>query len=112
MSTQATPGPGVGSNALLGATHTGMKISASGILGRIRDGRYYKELNYGCGVMLGHLEEMAVRFYAGDPKAVDEFLQLYCLDDARPQQPNAPLSEIGDGDISSSRPVLFRESHE
>lgn len=95
MSTQATPGPGVGSNALLGATHTGMKISASGILGRIRDGRYYKELNYGCGVMLGHLEEMAVRFYAGDPKAVDEFLQLYCLDDARPQQPNAGLSGPG-----------------
>ena len=95
MSTQATPGPGVGSNALLGATHTGMKISAYGILGRIRDGRYYKELNYGCGMMLVHLEEMAVRFYAGDPKAVDEFLQLYCLDDARPQQPNAELKGRG-----------------
>lgn len=92
MSEETTGGSGVGCSALLGATHTGMKISAAGILGRIRDGRHYKGLNYGCGVMLGHLEEMAVRFYAGDPKAVDEFLQLYCLDDARPQMPNAELT--------------------
>ena len=104
--------PPVGLSALLGKRHTGMRISACGVLGRIRDGRYFKGLDYGCGVMLDHLEQMAARFYAGDPTAVDEFLQLYCLDDARPQQPNAPLSEIGDGDISSSRPVLFRESHE
>lgn len=69
---------------LLADKHTGMKISAAGILGRIRDGRYYKELNFGCGEMLRHLEEMANRFYAGDPKAVDEFLQLYDLDDNRP----------------------------
>lgn len=88
MSKQTTGGSGVGCSALLGATHSGMKISAAGILGRIRDGRYFKGLNYGCGVMLGHLQEMASRFYAGDVKAVDEFLQLYCLDDARPQ-PNA-----------------------
>lgn len=72
------------SDGLLGAKHTGMKISAAGILGRIRDGRYHSGLDYGCGVMLGHLEEMAARFYAGDPKVVDEFLQLYDLADARP----------------------------
>ena len=71
--------------AYLSALHTGMKISASGILGRIRDGRYYRELNYGCGVLLQHLEQMASRFYAGEVSAVDEFLQLYCLDDARPE---------------------------
>ena len=79
----------VGCSALLGAKHTGMKISAAGVLGRIRDGRYCKELNYGCGVMLEHLEQMASRFYAGDATAVDDFLQLYCLDDARPEAPNA-----------------------
>lgn len=78
----------VGLTDLLGATHTGMKISAEGILGRIRDGRYWNGLDYGCGVMLGHLKQMAARFYAGDPAAVDEFLQLYDLDEARPEAPN------------------------
>lgn len=70
---------------LLAKKHEGMKISADGILGRIRDGRHHKQLNYACGVMLCHLEEMASRFYAGDLSAVDEFLQLYCLDDSRPE---------------------------
>lgn len=70
---------------LLATKHEGMKISADGILGRIRDGRHHKQLNYACGIMLKHLEEMATRFYAGEPSAVDEFLQLYCLDDARPE---------------------------
>ena len=65
--------------------HKGMKISARGILGRIRDGKYFAELNIGCGEMLRHLEEMAERFYAGDIRVVDEFLQMYCLDEHRPQ---------------------------
>jgi len=69
---------------LLAETHNGMKISAHGILGRIRDGRHFRELNYGCGEMLRHLEEMAARFYSGDVKAVDEFLQLYDLAEKRP----------------------------
>ncbi|MDX9780926.1 MAG: hypothetical protein RBT66_07800 [bacterium] len=69
---------------LLGKKHTGMKISAEGILGRIATGRYWKGLDYGCEVMLDHLERMAERFYAGDPTAVDEFLQLYDLADKRP----------------------------
>lgn len=79
-----------GASALLGAKHTGTRISATGVLGRIRDGRYYAGLNYCCGVMLEHLEKMASRFYGGDAKAVDEFLQLYCLDDARPSPPVTP----------------------
>ena len=78
----------VGLGGLLATKHTGMKISAHGVLGRIRDGRYYKELNFGCGEMLRHLEEMAARFYSGDAKAVDEFLQLYDLDEQRPETPN------------------------
>ena len=36
--------------------------------------------------MLKHLDEMADRYYAGDIAAVDEFLQLYCLDEKRPYQ--------------------------
>ena len=70
---------------LLGPKHIGSRISAAGILGRIRDGLYYKELNFACGEMLRHLNEMAVRFYSGDPTAVDEFLQLYDLDQLRPE---------------------------
>lgn len=89
MSSEQRPdSQNVGCSALLGATHTGMKISASGILGRIATGRYHSGLNYGCEVMLGHLQQMADRFYAGDAQAVDEFLQLYCLDDKRPETPN------------------------
>ena len=68
----------------LAEKHTGIKISAHGVLGRIRDDRAFDELRFGCGEMLRHLEEMATRFYSGDIKAVDEFLQLYCLDDERP----------------------------
>lgn len=71
-------------HTFLAPLHTGMKISASGVLGRIRDGRYYNGLDFGCGEMLRHLEEMAARFYAGDIQAVDEFLQLYDLGEQRP----------------------------
>ena len=70
---------------LLASKHTGMRISASGVLGRIRDGLYYRELNFVCGEMLRHLEELAIRFYSGDVKAVDEFLQLYDIDAQRPE---------------------------
>ena len=87
-----------GLGALLAPKHTGMKISAEGMLGRIRDGRYYDGLNYGCGVMLGHLEEMARRFYSGDVKVVDEFLQLYDLDEHRPA-----LNEWVDEDTGEPR---------
>lgn len=77
--------------ALLAPTYTGTRIRAHGTLGRIRDGRYYKELNFACGEMLRHLEDMAQRFYSGDVRAVDEFLQLYDLDYHRPV-PNAEVS--------------------
>jgi hypothetical protein len=80
--TKKNANEGVGQ--FLAPKHTGMKISARGVLGRIRDGRYYNGLDFGCGEMLRHLEEMASRFYSGDVKAVDEFLQLYALDDKRP----------------------------
>ena len=71
-------------HAFLSPPHTGMRISASGVLGRIRDGQNSKGLNFVCGEMLRHLEQMATLFYSGDIQAVDEFLQLYGLDDERP----------------------------
>jgi len=73
---------------LLAAKHTSSRISAPGILARIRDGRDLRVMGCACGLMLEHLQEMAQRYYAGDIKAVDEFLQLYCLDDHRPNAPD------------------------
>lgn len=67
-------------NLLLGAKHTGMRMSAPGILKRVPG-----DLHWAAGEMLKHLREMAERYYNDDIKAVDEFLQLYCLDEKRPQ---------------------------
>jgi hypothetical protein len=63
-----------------------MKVSADGLLGRIRDGqRPDKSQRWGVGELLVLLHQMADRFYSGDIKVVDEFLQLYCLDEKRPE---------------------------
>ena len=63
----------------LAKKHTGMKISASGVLNRVGG-----HLKFGAQEMLKHLNEMADRYYSGDIAVVDEFLQLYCLDEKRP----------------------------
>jgi hypothetical protein len=70
----------------LAKKHEGMRIDASGLLGRIRDGKYHHVHQFGCGEMLRHLEAMAEQYYAGNIAFVDEFLQCYCLDNKRPQQ--------------------------
>lgn len=70
----------------LAEKHTGMMVSCSGLLGRIADGcKVRPDQRYMLGEMHRHLKEMAERFYSGDVKAVDEFLQLYCLDEKRPE---------------------------
>jgi len=62
-----------------------MRVSAEGLLGRIQRGnKVEKGQRYMVGEMLKHLQEVGRRFYAGDIKVVDEFLQLYCLDENRP----------------------------
>ena len=71
------PGP----VATLAPKHQGMCISARGLLSRVGG-----HLKGGAREMLKHLDEMADRYYAGDIAAVDEFLQLYCLDEKRPEQ--------------------------
>jgi len=69
---------------LLGKKHKGMKVSASGVLGRIRDGwKVDNGLRFMSGEIMKHLEEAAERFYEGDPTGCDEFFQLYCLDEKR-----------------------------
>lgn len=69
------------SSEFLAKKHKGMRVSASGILRRVKG-----HLRVGANYMIEHLEETAERYYAGDIKAVDEFLQLYCLDDKRPEE--------------------------
>jgi len=62
-----------------------MRVSASGLLGRLRDGKKIDRMDrWMLGELLKHMEELGQRFYSGDFKAVDEFLQLYCCDDSRP----------------------------
>ena len=86
----------------LAKKHEGMKISASGIL--LRVGGYLKG---GARELDRHLKEMATRYYAGDIAAVDEFLQLYCLDGARPCTAPAANQEkpatTGESDRDHSR---------
>jgi len=69
----------------MGPKHTGMRISMSGLLGRLRDGgQLTGDQRYVLGELLRHLEMVAERYYSGDVVAVDEFLQLYCLAEGRP----------------------------
>ena len=74
-------------NNLLGEKHKGLRISASGLLDRIAKG---KKVDTGDRFMLGellrHMEEIGTRYYSGDIRVVDEFLQLYCLDRKRPDR--------------------------
>jgi hypothetical protein len=66
--------------------HAGMRIDHSGILGRIARGcKVERDMRWCLGELDKHLEEMSARFYSGDITAVDEFLQLWCLDDKRPK---------------------------
>ena len=75
---------------ILAETHRGMRVSAEGLLGRIRDGATLRGeeqesgTRYTVGELLRHLEEVGQRYYAGDIAVVDEFLQLYCLAADRP----------------------------
>ncbi|WP_043316627.1 hypothetical protein [Microbulbifer sp. HZ11] len=68
----------------LAKDHEGMRISASGILHRVGG-----HIKFGARQMCEHLEEMGRRYYAGEVSVVDEFLQLYCLDEGRPETPEA-----------------------
>jgi hypothetical protein len=82
----------------LAPKHTGMRVSASGILGRIAKGWGVDgSLRYGCEGMLEHLRELSRRYYAGDVAAVDEFLQIYCLDEGRAAAVAAQEAARADG---------------
>lgn len=73
----------------LAEKYTGLKMSTRGLLGRISMGfNVEAHHRYACGEMERNLNEKAARFYAGDIRAVDEFLQMYCLDGCRPDTGN------------------------
>ena len=62
--------------------HPGMKVSLHGVISRLPGAgpQMRKGYNGMLAEMYENLKELATRFYDGDHKAVDEFLQLYCLD--------------------------------
>jgi hypothetical protein len=71
----------------LAKKHTGMMIDYSGLLNRIAGGcKVRQDQRWMLGEFSKHLQEMSFRFYSGDIAAVDELLQLYCLDNNRPDQ--------------------------
>ena len=75
------------SEPLLAKKHTGMRVCARhmiklGTSGKCQNRKGYA---YQAEVMIGHLQEMADRYYAGDITAVDEFCQLYDFDQNRPK---------------------------
>lgn len=67
---------------LLAADHKGMRVDYSGLLSQCR--RALQSREPANAEMLrqfqGHLQELGRRWYAGDTVAVDEFLQLYCIE--------------------------------
>lgn len=74
----------------LGPKHKGMRISADGLLGRLENGKRADRMDrWMLGQLLKHMQELGRRYYSGDMRATDEFLQLYCCDDLRPS-PDAP----------------------
>ena len=74
----------------LARKHTGMKISAKGLLSRLsKASKLDGPSRYSLQLLLGHLEDLGRRYYDGDPTVTDEFLQLYCLDANRPASEQA-----------------------
>src|SRR3546814_8893025 len=87
--------------ALLAKDHAGMRVDYQGLLKQSRDSLTREEpaLAEMLRQFESHIPQLGRRWYAGDTSAVDEFLQLYCVEhDARTQllkQAGAHATEIG-----------------
>lgn len=70
---------------LMAPKHNGMKISAVGLLRNAKNAlpKDASGEKWSLNELSEHLQELGNRFYSGDVKVVDEFLQLYCLDNLR-----------------------------
>lgn len=81
-------------NVVLAPKHTGLKVDYSGLLKSARHGLRREP---GTAEMLNqleeHLSELGRRWYSGDQTAVDEFLQLYCIQRVRREVLAAATSE-------------------
>lgn len=76
----------------------GMRLEIRGVLIRLArklhaSGKDDEGYNYVLDVFEKHLTTLSVRFYRGDIAAVDEFLQLYNLDQTREDTPNEKLTQ-------------------
>lgn len=74
--------------ALLAKKHTGMMVDYTGLIGQARSALKHGERSPALAEMLNqlarHIKELGEGWYSGDTAVVDEFLQLYCVeDDAR-----------------------------
>lgn len=73
--------PATAGDAVLAADHKGMQVDYRGLLTQARAALQREP---GLAEMLlqlqGHLTELGTRWYAGDTVAVDELLQLYCVE--------------------------------
>lgn len=78
----------INTNELLAEKHQGMRWSAKGSLKQ--NG---KTIKITLQQMIEHLDIVADRYYKGDIKVVDEFLQLYCFDKNRPIQDEGKANE-------------------
>lgn len=63
--------------------HKGMKISLEGVLSR--QSRVSKSDKYLTSEIIKNLHLLSDEFYKGNIKIVDQFLQLYDLDESRPK---------------------------
>ena len=74
--------------ALLAKKHTGMMVDYTGLIGQARSALKHGERSPALAEMLNqlarHIKKLGEGWYSGDTAVVDEFLQLYCVeDDAR-----------------------------
>lgn len=73
----------------LGPDHTGFRCDVRNMLRMVgeeitdQNGKSVNGWAHSLQNLAANLGELSERFYAGDLKAVDEFLQLYCLDSRR-----------------------------
>lgn len=68
---------------VLAADHTGMRVDYSGLLRQVKQALQQQKggfLAFSIEELQGHMKELGRRYYAGDTAAVDEFLQLYCVE--------------------------------
>lgn len=88
----------------LAPTHVGMRVSYSSLLGHAASVSSDPSAAKALRKLQEHLQELGRRYYAGDVKVVDEFLQLYCVapneradaifDQSHPDPETTPAAEV------------------